>query len=169
MYSAIKCNFENCSQVYNNIYCLKRHILSNHINNSKHVQHVSTVESAKEKVRKEKPVFQSTIHSVHDYLVQERSSIIDIMSSTCNESHNINILQVQEKISKAATLIVAKLYACRTLSRIIINDIIKTISSFYNSICLSLLKIKYNNIDGLQDILPLIENAFNNFKTEFYL
>jgi len=88
------------------------------------------------------------------------------MSSTCNESNNISILQVQEKISKAATLIVAKLYACGMLSRIIINDIIKTISSFYNSICLPLLKIKYNNIDGLQDILQVIENAFNNFKTE---
>lgn len=162
MHSEIKCNFEKCPQVYSNIYCLKRHILSNHTTNSKHLPHVSTVKSAE---RKENEV-QSTKLSVLDYLDKERCDIIDIMSSTCNESNNINIAQIREKINKSATLVVAQLYACGTLNRVSINTIIKTFSQFYNSICLQLLRIKYNNIDDLQDILQIIENAFNNFKTE---
>lgn len=162
MHSTIKYNFENCSQVYNKVYCLKRHILSNHINNSKHLQHISTAKNAEQK----KDISQPTINSVHNYLAQERISIIDIMSCTCNEGNNMDIVQVQEKINTAATLVVAKLYACKTLNRTI-NDIIKTISSFYNSVCLPMLKIKYSNINGLQDILQIIETAFDNFKTEY--
>lgn len=163
MHSTIKCNFENCSQVYNNVYCLKRHILSNHINNSRHLQRISTAKNAERK----EIISQLTINSVHDYLAQERISIIDIISSTCNEGNNMDIIQVQEKINTAATLVVAKLYAYRTLNRTVTNDIIQTMSSFYNSVCLPMLKIKYNNIDGLQDILQIIETAFDNFKTEY--
>lgn len=164
MHSEIKCNFEKCQQVYNNIYHLKRHILSNHANNPRHLQHVSTVNIAR---RQEKDISQSTILSVHNYLDKERNSIIDIMSSTCNENNNMSIIQIQEKINKTATLVVAKLYASGTLNRTVINDIIKTMSSFYNSICLPMLRIKYNNIDGLRDILQVIEGAFNNFQTEY--
>lgn len=112
-------------------------------------------------------ISQLTINSIHDHLTQERISIIDILSNTCNEGNNMDIVQVQEKINTAATLVVAKLYAYRTLNRTVTNDIIQTMSSFYNSVCLPMLRIKYNNIDGLQDILQIIETAFDNFKTNF--
>lgn len=163
MHNTIKCNFENCSQVYSNVYCAKRHILSSHINNPRHLQHISTAKNAERK----EVISQSTINSAHDYLTQERINVMDIMSNTCNEGNNMDIVQVQEKINTAATLVVAKLYACRTLNRTVINDIIKTISSFYNCVCLPMLKNKYNNIDGLQDVLQIIETAFDNFKTEY--
>lgn len=58
-------------------------------------------------------------------MAQERISIIDIMSNTCNEGNNMDIVQVQEKINTATTIVVAKLYAYRTLNRIVTNDIIR--------------------------------------------
>lgn len=163
MHCEIKCNFEKCSQVYN-IYSLKRHILSDHMNNSSNLQHIGT---AKMELRKQKNVLQSTTDTVRDYLYKERSSIIDIMSTTCNEINNMDMVQLKDKINESATIVVAKLYACGTLNRTVAHEIIQTISLFYNSICLPVIKNKYNNIDGLHDILQVIENAFDNFKTEY--
>lgn len=60
-----------------------------------------------------------------------------------------------------------KLYAHGTLNRNIIHDIISNISLFYNSICLEFIKTKYKNIDDLDDVLQIIQNAFENFKTEY--
>lgn len=60
-----------------------------------------------------------------------------------------------------------KLYVYGTLNRNMIHDIIINMSSFYNSICLEFLKTKYGNIDGLCNVLQIIENAFENFKTEY--
>lgn len=137
MHSEVQCNFEKCFQIYNDIYSLKRHILSEHVKDRSHLQkreiHIKNIAQ-----KTNRNVLQSTLNN--SILNKERNNIINMMSSTCNENNDTDISELKEKINECATHLVVKLYAHSTLNRNIIHEIISNISSFYNSICLEFLK-----------------------------
>lgn len=158
-YSEVKCNFEKCTQIFNNIYCLKRHMLSKHISN--YSQNIC------KKTEQGTNALQYSLNDANNVFHEKCNNIIEIISSTSNENNDINITDFKKKVDESATHLVMKLYADSTLNRNIIHDIIRNISLFYNSICLEFLKTKYKNIHDFYDVLQIIQNAFKNFKTEY--
>lgn len=84
LYSEVKCNFEKCSQVYNNIYSLKRHILSKHIS-------YDSQNICKESSEQKTNVVKYALNDANNIFHEKCNNIIEIMSTTCNTSNDINI------------------------------------------------------------------------------
>lgn len=162
MHLEIKCNFENCSQTYNNVYLLKRHILCKHIGDNNSLQS----KRMKNIAQKKRDVLQSALSNINSIFEEERMNVLDSILPTLNESNEIEMSEFKEKVYKSGLRFITKLYAKTTLNRNMIHEIMKNTLSFYNNICLEYLKNKYKHIDNLCNILQIIENAFDKFKTE---
>lgn len=116
MHCEVKCNVENCFQIYNNIYSLKRHILSEHVKRRNDLKFIREKNILQQTSRN---ILHPILNNTNSILNVEYNNIISQISSTFDVNNDNYMFVFKEKLNECVTHFVAKLYAYGTMNRII--------------------------------------------------
>jgi len=82
------------------------------------------------------------------------------------DNEELTIYSFKSKVFNFALCLVTQLYVHRNLNRKIVHEIIINICTTYINNCLDFIKCKFPNNIELHNMLDVIKNGFNTFRTE---
>lgn len=162
--STIICKQENCTRSFVTLYSFKRHLMVKHLNEN----------NTKVSVMPELHLFSENVESMDDKFTQYTNSKDLLSTNVCKELMNnpsMSLQQFDMIVTKSALLLVSKLYADITLSRLIVHKIIQYVNNFYKS-TIEIIKHKLecqgnrNVSSDINDMCIIIQNIFLQFETE---
>lgn len=161
LHTEMQCNFTSCSRRFQNVYSLITHLHKNH--------------SMSKDVRLQ--LDQSALSEDTNLInicsnIDKQPITLENLLSLCSlyvESNAEDTLTYENCkiiVQHGAALLIAKMYATGNMNRNLIHNIIDSIRTFYNSVCLGILKKHVETNSTVWNMIQIIEHVFDNFKSE---